>query len=404
MTPMARRCLLIFGLLLLAGCSPESPLLPAYHGDPNVAGSVARVEHIGAYSAIELRILLWAAKLPDAVPISNGTELYRISYWSHVQGKPVLLSGLMGVPDVDRLRGTVLYMHGTNVDRGNSVSNPSFQEGVLVSGIFAGGGYLHLAPDLLGLGISHGPQPYVYTPGTVEETLDFLHAAQIVCTDVGQRWNANIYVTGFSQGGHAAAIIQRELEQKKDPHWHVRAGAGIAGPYDVANIEFPLAMTGASDGDPLYLSNLALSYSTYYHQPLGSILKAVFATSLPLLLDGDHAADLDKRLPSNPRELFTQQFLTAFDNKQPHWFLDAMRRNEAYAWAPLAPFRAYYGDKDRDVAPANAKFFAREASRRGGHVQAVPVGPQDHTGTVFHAIPMIRRWFDQLSSPSNNRP
>jgi TorA maturation chaperone TorD len=81
-----------------------------------------------------------------------------------------------------------------------------------------------------------------------------------------------------------------------------------------------------------------------------------------------------------------------------------MRQNEAYAWAPSAPFRAYYGDMDRDVAPENAKFFAREASQRGGHVQAVSVGPQDHFGTVVHAIPLIRRWFDQLSAPSNNRP
>ncbi|MGD1027097.1 hypothetical protein [Candidatus Binatus soli] len=398
---MKRLLAACFGLLMLARCGSEPGRLPVYHDEPRVRGSVCRVEHVAAYPAVALRLFLWFAGVREAVPVSHGIDLYRISYWSMVDGRSMLLSGLMVLPESGPLRGTVLYMHGTNVDRRRSVSNPSFEEGVLVSGVFAGGGYLHLAPDLLGLGISKGVQPYFYNPGTIDQTLDFLRAAQTVSKDLGRRWNADIYITGFSQGGHASAVIQHALEGLGNPSWHVIAGAGIAGPYDVADIALPLAMTGAASGDSLYLTNLALCYSTYYRQPLESVLKPERAAKAGILLDGDHADDLAKSLPTNPRELFTPEFLTAFDRKQPHWFLNAARENEAYAWAPKAPFRAYYGDKDVDVAPENAKFFVREALSRGGHVEAVSVGPEDHNGTAYHSIPRIRRWFDDLSAPSN---
>lgn len=117
-------------------------------------------------------------------------------------------------------------------------------------------------------------------------------------------------------------------------------------------------------------------------------------------MDGDHNDEFFKQLPANPRELFTKDFLTAYDSKQPHWFTTDMQKNDVYAWAPNAPFRAYYGDKDLDAAPENTKSFEVEATHRGGHVRAILVGPVDHGGTAYRAVPMIRSWFDELSGSS----
>lgn len=131
-------------------------------------------------------------------------------------------------------------------------------------------------------------------------------------------------------------------------------------------------------------------------------MKPDMAARARQLYDGDHSVDeMLKGMPRNPRELFNSEFLDAFDNKRANWFTDAMRENEAYTWAPLAPFRAYYGDKDIDAAPQNSIFFVQEATRRGGHTEAIDVGPQDHTGTAFHAVPRIRNWFDEFSAPSS---
>jgi hypothetical protein len=382
----------------LVGLAPGASAQTRYTGDPSVRGSVASVERVGGYSAVKLRVLLWAAKLGAPVPVSADVTLYRISYWSVTDGKPVLVSGLMSLPQKGLLRGTVLWMHGTTDDRKTSMSAPTLQESVAASAVFAGGGYLLLAPDLVGLGVSKGPQAYLFNPSTVDVTEDFLRAAGQVSGDLGRIWNPNVYIAGFSQGGQATAVIHRALEQNPNPAWRVRAGAGIAGAYDLAGVSLPFALKGHSNQDSVYLTLVTLSYATYYHQPLESVLTAQYADIAHRLFDGDHAAQIEKVMPTDPRALFTPAFLAAFDGGAPHWFIDAARANEAYAWAPRAPFRAYYGDHDVDVPPADAKAFLAEARRRGGDAEAISVGPYDHGASALHAAPMIRAWFDQLSA------
>ena len=189
----------------MAACAPH---LPGYSGDRNKPGSVAKVEHLASYPAFVLRGLIWYAKLPAPVPVSTGVDLWRISYWSTTAGQPVLVSGLMATPQHGQPRATALWMHGTNTDRTDSISKPSV-EAVTASAIFAGGGYLTLAPDLLGLGVSHATQAYFYNPSTIAVTLDFLTAARRVAADLGKTWRPELFVAGFSQGGHSTAVIQR---------------------------------------------------------------------------------------------------------------------------------------------------------------------------------------------------
>ena len=230
-----------------------------------------RVEAVGTYPAPVLRLLIWYAKPPAPIAVKEGIRLYRVTYWSQTNGSPVLVSGLMAVPNQATPSGTVIWMHGTNVDRKDSPSAPSLQDGVLLSGAFAGGGYLYLAPDLVGLGVSKGPQAYLYNPSTIAVTLDFLTAAQRVTADLHRPWSPALYVAGFSQGGHDAAVIARELERLRQPQWRLQAAAGIEGAYNLADISVPLAMTGASPSHAIYLTTLALAYATDYGRPLESV-------------------------------------------------------------------------------------------------------------------------------------
>jgi pimeloyl-ACP methyl ester carboxylesterase len=292
-------------------------------------------------------------------------------------------------------------MHGTNTDRRRSISTPSLQEGVAASGVFAGGGYLMLAPDLVGLGVSKGPQAYLYDASTVPVTLDLLRAARQVAKDLHRNWNPNLYLTGFSQGGHSDAVMQRALETLNDPAFHVRATGAVAGAYNLADIALAFAMRGRSKEDSAYLTTAGRSYATYYRHPLDTLLTGKYAAIARRDFDGDHEDELEANMPSNPRLLFRADFLHAFDTHGSHWFIDAMRRNEAYDWAPKAPFRAYYGTKDVDVSPEESKFFAAQAKQNGGNVTAIDVGPFDHGQSVLQAVPLIRRWFDSLSASSH---
>ena len=373
------------------------PKLPSYASGPNKPGSMISAEHVGSYPPFILSMLLSAAGVEQHIAISERPHLYRIRYWSRLADRPIMLSGLVSLPETSSPRGVVVWLHGTNYSRAASVSAPSLNEGVALSGAFAGGGYIYIAPDLPGLGVSTRAQTYLHSPSTIDATLDLLRAAETIGADAGKTWPNDLYVAGFSQGGHATAVISRELEALDQPNWNVRASAAIAGAYDLRNIAFPFALKGGATGHAVYLTLLAQSYADMYGKPVDSLLTPQSTQiSDAFVLDKDTDAAL-KRLPADPRSLFRPDFLAAYDAGQPHWFLEAMQDNSIASWAPRSPYRAYYGEADRDVPPEESIAFARRARELGGDATAISVGAVDHGVSALAAIPKIRQWFDEIA-------
>lgn len=400
-------------VLLLAGATLGAmfardvftrPSLPSYAGSPDKPGSIISAEHVGSYPPFVFSALIWAAGVKASVPISESPHVYRLSYWSQLGGQPIKLSGLVSIPARKSPRGIVVWLHGTNDDRATSVSAPSLNEGILLSGTFAGAGYIYVAPDLAGLGISQRAQTYLYNPSTIAATLDLLRAAETFASDAGKLWPNGVYVAGFSQGGNATAVVSRELERLDRPDWRLRASAAIAGAYDLRNISFPFALKGSSTGHALYLTLLGRSYADAYGHPVTELLTNEAARISDAYALGKDVAAATARLPTNPRKLFQPDFLALYDAGRPHWFLDAMLANSITSWAPRAPYRAYYGDADEDVSPQDSITFVKRAQALGGKATAVPVGAVDHFGSLGLAAPKIRQWFDEISdaaAPAN---
>ena len=374
------------------------PKLPAYAGLPARPGSIVSAEPVGSYPPFVFRALIRAAGVKASVPISERPHLYRITYWSRLGNQPVKLSGVVSVPATRSPRGVVVWLHGTNDDRATSVSAPSLNEGILLSGAFAGAGYVYVAPDLPGLGVSVRAQTYLHNPSTLAATLDLLQAAETFARDTGKRWPNDVYVAGFSQGGQATAVVSRELERLHRADWRLRASAAVAGAYDLRNITFPFALKGSSTGHAMYLTLLARSYADAYGHPVRSLLVDEAAGISDVYALGKDVGAATARLPHGPRKLFQPDFLSAYDAGRPHWFLDAMQANSITSWAPLAPYRAYYGEADVDVPPQDSIAFVKRAQSLGGAATAVPVGAVDHFGSLGLAVPKIRQWFDELSN------
>jgi len=389
------------GLAAGGGCSVR-PDVTRPAADPQPRGTIASLDRLGWYPALVNRVVLGLAGVSPDIPVECGFTPYRLTYWSETNGAPVLVSALVSLPNGRPPRGLVLWMHGTNPARSASISIPSLQEGVAVSAAFAGGGYALLAPDLIGLGVSHSPQAYLYNPSTLSVTLDLL---EIAARGFDRRLpvsGGEVFIAGFSQGGHDAAVLQRALEAAERPAMRVRAAAAVAGAYDLAGTSIPFALQGQSPGSSTYLGLAAQSWSTYYGHPLETLMTAPAAGQVRQALDGSHGADVLKLLPRNPREMFRSDFLNAQANGGSHWFLDAARANEAWNWTPQAPFRAYYGTQDVDVSPQESIAFAEASAKRGGNAKAVAVGPFGHGESVLHAVPLIRRWFDDLSATASS--
>ncbi|MFA6241165.1 MAG: lipase family protein [Candidatus Hydrogenedentales bacterium] len=384
--------------MTLAGCARTVDIRTDLTPETCVPGTVHKVERVGCYSAVTLRAMLWISDLPGKVTIKHGVRLYRVEYWTtNYDGQPTVASGLVALPKKAAPDAVVECLHGTTTLRNATPSKPTLLEGVSVSAIFAGAGYLLVMPDYIGYGTSHEMHPYLHAKTTADTSIDLLKAAHAFSGTLGVTWPTSLYLTGYSQGGHATAATQRALEAMNDPRFQVVASAPSSGTYNLADLIFPFALEGKSSAHSLYLAFMVRAYSAIYQQPIESVIKEEYAVLLPVLYDGEHdGGPIMEALPRNPRDMFQKTFLDDYDNGRPTWLLTALRENETYQWTPKAPMHVYYGESDTDVSPKESIEAAAEWTKRGANVQLINLGDFNHEGAIFQSVPLIRKWFDEV--------
>jgi pimeloyl-ACP methyl ester carboxylesterase len=374
-------------ILLLAGCvTAPAPVAPE-------AGGLVRARLIGYYPAVVLRAALRLAGLPGPTPIRCGVRAWRVVYWTSVEGgEPELASGLYAEPTFCTPRAVVSYQHGS-VSRRDDVPSRGNVEGIAAAAVFAGGGYTTLAADYPGMGDSEGVHGYLHAASTAAAARDLLRAGRALAAQRGSPWAEGLLLVGFSQGGHATTALQRSLEREPPPGQRLVGAAAGSAPFDLENVAFPFALAGSSRDHAAYLAYLCHAYAERYEVPLESVLRAPWDERARALLEGGYDED---DLPRDPRALFTADFLAAHDAGERTWLHRALGDNETVAWAPRAPLRVYVGRADETVTPRDAELAVAEMQRRGGRVELLDVGPLDHRDAALAAVPLIRRWFDDL--------
>lgn len=400
MKPILISLAALVGLASLVIFEPwdSHPSYPAIVAKSQERGSVASVTYLGGYSKWQLRGLIKVAGLPDPIPVENGIELYRIKYWTEHLGKPVLASGLYALPRGSAPSGTVMWSHGTSVERSFTPSAPTTEESVVISAAYSGSGFLTIAPDLVGMGQSKTYHPYLYTPTTVAASIDMLRAAKSVSEGMKIAWKPSLYLVGFSQGGLTTAAMQRTLEANPDPAFQVKAAAAISPPLNLAEISFPKALRGESTASSLYAGYVINSYALTYGKPANSVLLDKYAAMLPKLYSGNTPTDdVVAALPKDTREMFQPAFLVGFDKGDASWFRDALLANEGHLWAPKAPLKLFVGSKDTDVPAEDARSSALKMKALGGNVSVIEVGPYEHGDVVVRGVPQAQAWFKGLN-------
>ena len=130
---------------------------------------------------------------------------------------------MVSVPRKTGPLSTVAYLHGTSVSFYDAVSNPNifgeFNEngesfdGPPSNSVFAGAGFIYVGPDYLGLGDSMVPRHrYFHAATEASSAVDLLVASRRVLASLHVQQNDKLFTFGFSQGGHAALALHRELE------------------------------------------------------------------------------------------------------------------------------------------------------------------------------------------------
>lgn len=360
-------------------------------------GSVVSVERLGVIRQANLQKI--AAEFPGGITVKQGVELFRVTYWTVLKGKPTKASGLFVAPqNVEQVKGVMMYLHGTTNTRALSPSQPDRADGAAEAAVFAGNGYYVVLPDYIGLGVSQKPHPYIITKPLVDDSIDMLKAVRRIAADGKLNWSPNLFMLGFSQGGQVVAGVHRELDRRPIRDYRLKGSVGVAGPYELRKTSLPKAVESNCLKCVGYLAWGAYAYADYYGYPLSSALKPAYVNIVPKLFDGSKTMwEIGAALPAKAEDMFQPEFLKAMRTNGDNWFTKGMDRNETYRWAPVAPFRLYTGENDIDVTPLSSRTFFDYAKRRGGNISLNSLGAVDHMASISLTMAPALKWFDELS-------
>ena len=369
---------LLFVLALLSACM---------HPRAIQAPEEVRLTPLKTISTLKARVLLTFAGV-DGIPVENSVDCYRMQYSVGSGSEVIQLSGLLALPRNVAPRRLVSFQHGTSTTR-TAVPSQLDGTGLAAAIAFAGNGYALIAPDYPGLGDSSGRHPYYVAAAIGPAVAGMIEASQRVPGVP----NGPVFLSGFSEGGWASLAALRVLESKGRP---VLGSAQVAGAYDLRHVSLPAALKGGAPSHSLYLAYAAWGQAAYYSQPLDSVLTPEYAAVVERVFAGAKPQEIVSSLPTDPRRMFNQNFLDAFDRNQAHWYLDSFAANSLVDVTPRAPVRLYYGSKDLDVTPEEALAAARSMRARNVDVAAIDVGPVGHDPSMLAAAPLILAWLREL--------
>jgi len=259
----------------------------------------------------------------------------------------------------------MIYHHGTTDGRDDVPSNLRgfFQVGAL----FAGKGMAVVAPDLLGLGTSRGFHPYVHADTEASASVDMVDALRSFMEDNDLQWNNQLFISGYSQGGHSAMATHRYIEVLIPDRYTVTASLPMSGPYSISGIMRDLAFREEPYTFPAYLIYTTrglreINPSIYNDE--SEIYKDEFLEDISAFLaSGTGLFDLNESLVqtlidtegvSIPRRMFRDSFLNAIEFDDNHPFNQALRESDVFDWIPQAPILMLYCPTDEQVPYTNS--------------------------------------------------
>ena len=302
---------------------------------------------------------------------------------------------------------TVAYLHGTAASFYNAPSNPNIAgqleergesfDGPPSSAIFAGGGFIYVAPDYLGLGGSTVPRHrYFHAATEASSAADLLAASRGVLRSLRVRRSEELFTFGFSQGGHAALALHRLLERRRV---EVTATAPVGGVFDVERFFLSSIANTTTVTLPLSVAYLLLAYDDIYdiYGRPADVFREPYASTVPGLLDMRHFwDDILAGLPPTSRELLRASFFRAVRSNPDHPMRVRLRQNAVDRWRPDAPIRVYHSPVDEEVPFEDVLVSVDRLRKRGADITVERLPGFDHVNSWIQAMPRAARYFRTL--------
>ena len=330
-------------------------------------------------------------------------------------------SGIMCVPQDNGYKYPFLiYDHGTANDRHSVPSEKTSDQ--TFPAIYASKGYICVAPDYIGMGVSKGIHPYIHPESEAWAGIDLLKACKTIGEKEDFHYNEQIFVTGYSQGGHASMATCRAL--KEEPDLQLTAGAPMSGPYSVSKVMFDFTMGDKEYFFCGYLGSILVSIKHAYPDLMADyqyedLLKPEYASIVRRYEREEIGVfDMNTEMVTKlqlstgkvlPKYMFKDSVFNAMLTNAEHPVRKALKRMDVCDWLPDAPLAMFYCKADEQVTYRNAIYTDSLMKAKGAeNVKAVDVNPNaGHGQCVFNANVAMMAFFgsmqriDKLSATSD---
>ncbi|WP_196493109.1 alpha/beta hydrolase family protein [Burkholderia territorii] len=164
-------------------------------------------------------------------------------------------------------------------------------DSLIAATFFASQGYVVIAPNYSGYAGSSLPyHAYLNANQAAAEMIDALRAAKLALPEMSVASDAQIFLTGYSEGGYVALATYREIQRNYRNDFHVAAVAPGAGPYALSQIVDSQIMGEVGAFSPMLFTLLATGWQASYHniyKVANELYAAPYASSAPTLLPSD---------------------------------------------------------------------------------------------------------------------
>jgi hypothetical protein len=363
---------------------------------PTQRGRVIAAPRVGSLRQEQVQTLIDRAG--STLVARFDVSMFRMIYETiDPLGLPTQASGLLVVPEGDTAWPMLAYQHATALQRTNVPSRFNL-EGFL--GIFiASDGYLTVLPDYLGLGDSPGLHPYLHAASEASATVDMLRASRDLIATNGIAWNGQLFLTGYSQGGHATMAAHREIETFHTNEFTVTACAPMAGPYDLSGtLRSDFVGNRPIPNDYFYAYFMAAFREVYgWPENWSELFREPFAGAVSGVFDGRAGTEeVSAAYGGDLRAALQPAVLESLRNDPGHPLRRALAANDVFDWTPRAPVRFFHCAADRDVLPANTTVaMERFLSRGATNVSRADPDPEaGHVECAFPSTGAVRAWLE----------
>jgi len=329
-------------------------------------GKLISYRLINSYSLTDLDSLWKSKKISTFIAaIKNPIDVFEVIYettWH--DGSAVEASGIFFLPrKKDKEFPMICYHHGTQVLKNRKIG---FDGEQAICAVFSASGYMVAFPDYVGLGKGEKNHLYCHVETEAAAAINLMRAIKEIIVKENAKQNNYLFLTGYSQGGHATLATLKIIQEKYSTEFNVTAAAPMSGPYDLVGEQSKVMFKPYTH--PGYLPYLIYSYQEAYHCFNDSLIifKSPYKEFLPTMFDGKHKfSEINKLMPTIPKDELSDEFMKELLNNDTFDFKLKLTENSVHDWKPISPVLLCYCKADEQVSYKNAIVASKAMKAKG---------------------------------------